>query len=79
MTQITEIGEVVRLKKGGLAMTVTAINDDGARVVCTWFDDDNELQEETFCAESLALQGLQGPKRKGSKRDARKDNRRTQG
>jgi uncharacterized protein YodC (DUF2158 family) len=40
-----KIGDTVILKSGGPAMTVTAIDNEGLVVWCTWFDGNDEKQE----------------------------------
>ena len=46
------IGDTVVLKSGGPAMTVTAIDNEGLVVWCTWFDGNDEKQE-SFPADAL--------------------------
>jgi len=46
-----EIGTVVYLKSGGPGMTVTGFNGD--KVVCEWFDDENDLCEDSFSVLTL--------------------------
>ena len=47
-----KIGDTVILKSGGPVMTVTAIDNEGLVVWCTWFDGDDE-KEESFPADAL--------------------------
>ena len=47
-------GDVVRLKSGGPAMTVEAIDDGVARVA--WIDDKQLTHRESFTTEALALE-----------------------
>jgi uncharacterized protein YodC (DUF2158 family) len=53
-TGITEprfaVGDVVRLKSGGIAMTVYSTHDD---IRCAWFDDRHQLQDRFFPADVL--------------------------
>lgn len=51
MNQI-RVGDVVRLKSGGPAMTVTAIEDSG-KVECSYFASSNEMFSFDFPAECL--------------------------
>ena len=46
------IGDTVVLKSGGPVMTVTAIDNEGLVVWCTWFDGNDE-KEESFPADAL--------------------------
>jgi uncharacterized protein YodC (DUF2158 family) len=59
MTSVFSVGDVVRLKSGGPKMTVENVvfdtAEDNYSVDCVWFDDANELQEETFVGETLQL------------------------
>lgn len=50
-----KIGDVVQLKSGGPAMTVSETNDAGM-VLCTWFNSQNELQKQAFTQEILKAQ-----------------------
>ena len=50
------VGDVVRLKSGGLDMTVREV--EGSRVCCQWFDKKEELHERTFTSESLVLASI---------------------
>ncbi|MEG1313664.1 MAG: DUF2158 domain-containing protein [Bacilli bacterium] len=47
-----EEGDVVYLKSGGPAMTITEVSD-GDSVWCTWFNKNNELQGQAFTKSSL--------------------------
>ena len=49
------VGDVVRLKSGGPAMTVEAIDGPAVRVV--WFDEKQQAHRESFPPETLALEG----------------------
>jgi uncharacterized protein YodC (DUF2158 family) len=46
-----DVGSVVQLKSGGPFMTV--IEASGGGVTCTWFDDDDKLQNVTLPAVAL--------------------------
>jgi uncharacterized protein YodC (DUF2158 family) len=48
-----KVGDVVRLKSGGPAMTVSFKNVDGDWV-CVWFDKDGKKQASSFTPECLA-------------------------
>ncbi|MTW11417.1 DUF2158 domain-containing protein [Pseudoduganella eburnea] len=55
-----EKGVVVKLKSGGPKMTVVGVGDYGPigpedGVQCTWFDEKNKLQSQTFDAAVLEL------------------------
>lgn len=45
-------GDVVYLKSGGPAMTITEISD-GDSVWCNWFDKDQKLQGQAFIRSSV--------------------------
>lgn len=50
------IGDVVRLKSGGPAMTVEAVAPSGGGLVCVWFNKDGmkfETQSSVFPVETL--------------------------
>ncbi|WP_315833915.1 DUF2158 domain-containing protein [Bradyrhizobium prioriisuperbiae] len=48
-----KVGDVVRLKSGGAAMTIVVA---GEKVVeCCWFDIENHLHRETFKVANLVL------------------------
>jgi len=47
-----EEGDVVYLKSGGPAMTITEVGD-GDSVWCTWFHKNSELQGQAFTKSSL--------------------------
>jgi uncharacterized protein YodC (DUF2158 family) len=49
-----KIGDTVRLKSGGPLMTVSELLDN-ARVICTWFDN-NELKTATFPDDSVEIE-----------------------
>ncbi|MDJ0513645.1 MAG: DUF2158 domain-containing protein [Methyloceanibacter sp.] len=53
------IGDTVVLKSGGPAMTVTAIDNEGLVVWCTWFDGNDEKQE-SFPADALEAYSEKG-------------------
>ena len=52
MTTRYEIGDVVRLKSGGQAMTVNqsgpVVFAPGNWLICQWFDPQGELRQEMF-------------------------------
>lgn len=52
MTTRFEIGDVVRLKSGGQAMTVNQVGPvafaSGTWLICQWFDPHGELHQEMF-------------------------------
>ncbi|CAB3779864.1 YodC family protein [Pararobbsia alpina] len=52
MTTRYEIGDVVRLKSGGQAMTVNhtgpVVFAPGIWLICQWFDQQGELRQEMF-------------------------------
>ena len=50
MAQQFKVGDVVRLKSGGVRMTVELI--DGDAVLCVWFDK-NDLKRGGFPSETL--------------------------
>jgi uncharacterized protein YodC (DUF2158 family) len=53
-----KVGEVVRLKGGGPAMTITGTSigpDRSALFNCSWFDSDKREQLGAFPADALAL------------------------
>ncbi|MFN3072311.1 YodC family protein [Acinetobacter sp. TY2] len=47
-----EEGDIVYLKSGGPAITITEVGD-GDSVWCTWFCKNNELQGQAFTKASL--------------------------
>lgn len=47
------IGDVVYLKSGSPAMTITEVNNANY-VWCMWFDKNQEVQEQAFCKVSLS-------------------------
>lgn len=51
-------GDVVTLKTGGARMTVTHVGtaDDGAWLLCQWFDEHGELRQEKFLQDTLAAE-----------------------
>jgi uncharacterized protein YodC (DUF2158 family) len=50
--QQLKVGDVVQLKSGGPAMTVSSITPGGA-VECMWFDKKNERNFDTFPRDTL--------------------------
>lgn len=52
-------GQLVQLKSGGPIMTVVTTNIGG--VNCTWFDDKDKLQNNTFPAHVLKPYEDEGP------------------
>lgn len=46
-----KVGDVVRLKSGGLKMTIATI--DGKDIYCKWFDKDTTLKDDYFVKEML--------------------------
>lgn len=46
-------GDLVRLKSGGPAMTVTKLADDDAK--CMWFESNEFLRQETFPSVALVI------------------------
>ncbi|WP_151960830.1 YodC family protein [Acinetobacter bereziniae] len=53
-------GDVVYLKSGGPAMTITEIND-ADYVWCTWFDKNQEVQGQAFSKVSLSSKSPNAP------------------
>lgn len=54
-------GDVVYLKSGGPAMTITEISD-GDSVWCTWFCKNNELKGQSFIKSSLTTSNPSMPR-----------------
>ena len=52
--QVLKVGDVVRLRSGGPAMTVEAIDGSAARVV--WIDDKQQTHRDSFPLATLALE-----------------------
>lgn len=54
-----KVGDVVAVKSGGPSMTVTYIDldyeEDDQEVKCTWFTENNSLNEAFFNASTLNL------------------------
>lgn len=49
-------GDIVQLKSGGPEMTVSHYNSnipDDKKIICTWFDKNNELKSATFIEDQL--------------------------
>jgi uncharacterized protein YodC (DUF2158 family) len=46
------VGDVVRLKSGGPAMTIDSFDEDGD-AVCVWFDSDMKHQSRVFTIGTL--------------------------
>jgi uncharacterized protein YodC (DUF2158 family) len=46
-----KVGDVVKLKSGGLKMTIATI--DGKDIYCKWFDKDTTLKDGYFVKEML--------------------------
>lgn len=53
--QYYKIGDVVRLKSGGPAMTVVALSpkEDKSRVCCGWIGDDGAFHDNWFHVDCL--------------------------
>lgn len=51
MAENFQPGDVVQLKSGGPAMTVTALDSEEAK--CEWFDDKNQPHRRLFALSSL--------------------------
>ena len=49
-------GDVVRLNSGGPLMTVTEIDDCDDEVVCSWFDEDDNLETHSFHWQALTVE-----------------------
>lgn len=51
-------GDIVKLKTGGPEMTVEKLYRSGytpSRVLCSWFDKDNNLHREIFTQDALLV------------------------
>jgi len=46
-----QVGDVVKLKSGGPAMTVKEVSDRG--IICNWFDQDGKVQRQGFASGQL--------------------------
>jgi uncharacterized protein YodC (DUF2158 family) len=58
MSDTFKVGDRVRLKSGGPAMTVEDVGTDMAnrpRVWCVWFDDKKVHKQQDFAPETLEL------------------------
>jgi len=55
-----KVGDVVKLKSGGLKMTIESI--DGNVVNCQWFDKDNALKYGYFNMDTLVKVAVEGGK-----------------
>jgi uncharacterized protein YodC (DUF2158 family) len=54
MAEQWKVGDVVRLKSGGPAMTVAGLGPySRAGILCTWFDEKNKKSEELFLPDTL--------------------------
>ena len=54
MASSFQVGDIVRLRSGGIPMTVEEVVD-GHSVKCIWFDDKGDLQRVTFVIATLEL------------------------
>jgi uncharacterized protein YodC (DUF2158 family) len=52
-----KIGDVVRLRSGGPLMTVLTTNAEKELVVCSWFDQKDELKSGSFHQNQLIKEG----------------------
>ena len=58
-TQAIVVGDVVKLRSGGPAMTVETIDGGTARVV--WFDGQQQTHRESFPIEAVAVENGDRP------------------